>query len=95
MTVYSDYDSIKEVCSVLSNETRLRLLTELHKMGGGTLREIHEKTTSVTGLTHRETTYKYLEQFVDVSLLEKGVNEDDDVEYQPTDTEVVLRLIHA
>lgn len=90
--IYSECERIVEVCSALSNNKRLCLLQELISMNSGTLREIHDRTSSKTGLSHRETTHKYLEQLVEASLINKGLRDSGDIEYYVEDEEVLIQF---
>jgi Fe2+ or Zn2+ uptake regulation protein len=78
----SEAEEITEVCSVLSNEKRVQLLRYVNEREPITLKEVHEGFSTEIGLSHRETTYKYLEDLVDASLLSKEtITEPDRVKY--------------
>ncbi|MCX2819738.1 BlaI/MecI/CopY family transcriptional regulator [Haladaptatus sp. F3-133] len=64
-------EEIVTLCSALSNEKRVRLLQYIHEVGQVTLREVHENFSNEIGLSHRETTHKYLEKLVDSDILKK------------------------
>ena len=95
METYSDSEDISNICSVLSNKKRVRLLKSLYDVNGRRLREIHEQTSEVTGLSHRETTHAYLEKLADASLIQKRRDESGDVQYQSKDKQLIIELVLA
>lgn len=92
MTVYAEPDCVVSVCAALANESRLHLLRELVDADGGSLREVHERTSDATGLSHRETTHTYLEELVDASLVEKRTNGEGRVHYEAAAGEIRLSI---
>lgn len=95
MEAYSDSEDISNICSVLSNKKRVRLLQSLYEIDEEKLKQIHEQTSKTTGLSHRETTHAYLEKLADASLIEKRRDESGDVQYQTKDKQLVIKLVLA
>jgi len=89
----SEAEEITEVCSVLSNKKRVQLLRYVNEREPTTLKEVHEEFSTQVGLSHRETTYKYLEDLVDASLLSKEkITETDKVKYSSDVEDIHISL---
>ena len=72
----SETEEIVAVCSVLSNRKKTMLLKYIHETGKVTVREVYEDFSAEIGLSHRETTHKYLEDLVDAGILKKEKSAD-------------------
>ena len=63
--------AIVEISKALSNKNRLVILKYIISKGPLTLAEIHHGTSNLTGIKHRETTYKYVRKLELSNLIRK------------------------
>lgn len=84
---------IREVCSALSDETRLRLVEVVRDEGPLTSKKAHEVFTDRFTERRRESIYKAMEALVDAELLEKYYDRDGEgLVYQLAHEQLLINL---
>ena len=84
---------ISEVCSALSNATRLNLVSIVSNRGSLTSKRAHELFTSQYEQRRRQSIHAALKTLVEAEILEKSYNrEDGGIVYTPEISQLIIDL---